>query len=61
MNLFKKQTTDFDNKPMATKGERWQGGILGVWDWNMHTNVHIMNGCSMGICCIAQGTLLNIL
>ena len=37
MNLFtkQKQTTDFENKPIVTKGETWQGGI------NIHTLLYI--------------------
>ena len=35
MNLFtkQKQTTEIENKPMVSKGERvWGGNKLGVWD-----------------------------
>ena len=44
--------TDFGNKLMVTKGDRW--------NWPMHTVIP-WNGWPVGACCIAQGTLPNIL
>ena len=36
--------TDFENKLLVTKGERWWEGIDWVWDWHMHTLVCGMTG-----------------
>ena len=33
--------TDFEKKPLVTKGDRL-GGWTGVWDWHMHTVVYGM-------------------
>ena len=43
MNLFveQKQTHRFENKLMLSKGAR---DGLGVWDWNMRTEVYGMIG-----------------
>jgi len=53
--------TDFENKLMVAKGERldregWTGefGLA-------YTQCGIWNDKPMGTCCIAEGTLLNIL
>ena len=37
--------TDFANKLVVTKEDRWQGrDRLGVWDWHMYTEVYRMTG-----------------
>ena len=33
--------TEFENKLMVTKGEKWgRGDKLGDWDWQIHTTIH---------------------
>ena len=36
--------TDFKDKLMVTKGDRWGRDRLGVQDWHMHTEVYGMTG-----------------
>ena len=35
--------TDFENKLMVTKGDRW-GDALGFWNWHRHSEVYRMTG-----------------
>ena len=53
--------TDFENKFMVTKRDRWRGGDgLGIWNRHVHAEVYGMIG-QRGPAVWHRGTLLNIL
>ena len=61
MNLpNRKRITDFENKLMVTKGNRWYGGRN--WEFGLaHAHCGVRNDWPTGNCYIAQGTLPKIL
>ena len=52
--------TEFENKLMVTKGDRWGGGWTGGLGL-AYAHCGIWNDWLMGTCCIVQGTLPNVL